>query len=80
VLEDAPLKKIATIDRTIRESVAAKLMVLLRRTLNKYGYPPDKQQKAVDTVRSRQSCFPIVWFENDIIAMLNFAYHFARND
>ena len=28
----------------------AKLMVLVKRTLTKYGYPPDKQQKAIDTV------------------------------
>jgi len=40
----------ATIDWTIRESARAKLMVLVRRTLNKYGYPPDKQQKAIETV------------------------------
>lgn len=40
----------ATIDWTIRESSRAKLMVLVRRTLDKYGYPPDKQQKAIDTV------------------------------
>lgn len=40
----------ATIDWTIRESARARLMVLVRRTLNKYGYPPDKQQKAIDTV------------------------------
>jgi type I restriction enzyme R subunit len=40
----------ATIDWTIRESARAKLMVLVRRTLNKYGYPPDKQPKAIDTV------------------------------
>jgi type I restriction enzyme R subunit len=40
----------ATIDFTIRESARAKLMVIVRRTLNKYGYPPDKQQKAIDTV------------------------------
>jgi type I restriction enzyme R subunit len=39
-----------TIDWTIRESARAKLMVLVRRTLNKYGYPPDKLQKAIDTV------------------------------
>jgi len=39
-----------TIDWTIRESARAKLMVIVRRTLNKYGYPPDKQQKAIDTV------------------------------
>jgi type I restriction enzyme, R subunit len=40
----------ATIDWTIRESARAKLMVLVRRTLNKYGYPPDKQAAAIDTV------------------------------
>jgi type I restriction enzyme R subunit len=40
----------ATIDWTIRESARAKLMVIVKRTLNKYGYPPDKQQKAIDTV------------------------------
>ena len=40
----------ASIDWTIIESARAKLMVLVRRTLNKYGYPPDKQQKAIDAV------------------------------
>jgi len=61
VLGDETLKQIAveiadkvranaTIDWTIRESARAKLMVLVRRTLNKWGYPPDKQQKAIDTV------------------------------
>lgn len=40
----------ATIDWTIRESARAKLMVIVKRTLTKYGYPPDKQQKAIDTV------------------------------
>jgi len=28
-------------------------MVLVRRTLTKYGYPPDKQQKAIDIVLKR---------------------------
>lgn len=40
----------ATIDWTIRESARAKLMVLVKRTLTKYDYPPDKQQKAIETV------------------------------
>ena len=44
------VKQNATIDWTIRESARAKLMVLVKRTLKKYGYPPDMQQKAVDTV------------------------------
>jgi type I restriction enzyme, R subunit len=44
------VRRNATIDWTIRESARAKLMVLVRRTLSKHGYPPDKQQKAIDTV------------------------------
>ncbi len=61
VLGDETLKEIAreiadkvranaTIDWTIRESARAKLMVLVKRTLTKYGYPPDKQPKAIETV------------------------------
>ena len=44
------VRKNATIDWTMKESARARLMVIVRRTLNKYGYPPDKQQKAIDTV------------------------------
>jgi len=44
------VKANATIDWTIKNAAKAKLMVLVKRTLNKYGYPPDKQQKAVETV------------------------------
>jgi len=44
------VKANSTIDWTIRESARAKLMVIVRRTLNKYGYPPDKQPKAIETV------------------------------
>jgi len=44
------VRKNATIDWTIRESARAKLMVLVKRTLTKYGYPPDKQAKAIETV------------------------------
>jgi type I restriction enzyme R subunit len=40
----------ATIDWTIRESARAKLMVIVKRTLTKWGYPPDKQAKAIETV------------------------------
>ncbi|QQS33993.1 MAG: type I restriction endonuclease subunit R [Acidobacteriota bacterium] len=39
-----------TIDWPIREASRAKLMVLVRRTLTKHGYPPDKQQEAIETV------------------------------
>lgn len=39
-----------TIDWTIKESVQANLRRNIRRILRKYGYPPDKQEKAVQTV------------------------------
>jgi len=39
-----------TIDWTVKESVRAKLRVMVKRVLRKYGYPPDKQEKATKTV------------------------------
>lgn len=39
-----------TIDWTVRESVRAKIRVIVKRILRKYGYPPDKQEKATETV------------------------------
>ncbi|MCL2124269.1 MAG: DUF3387 domain-containing protein [Desulfovibrionaceae bacterium] len=40
----------AAIDWTLKESVQAQLRVIIRRTLRKYGYPPDMQQLATETV------------------------------
>ena len=53
--------RIATIDWTMKESARAKLMVIVRRTLNKYGYPPDKQQKAIDTVLKQAEVLADYW-------------------
>ncbi len=39
-----------SIDWTIKESVRAKLKVIVKRTLRQYGYPPDMQKLATDTV------------------------------
>lgn len=39
-----------SIDWTIKESVKAKLKVIVKRTLRQYGYPPDMQKLATDTV------------------------------
>jgi type I restriction enzyme M protein len=39
-----------TIDWTMRENVRAQLRVIVKRILRKYGYPPDKQEKATQTV------------------------------
>jgi len=44
------IKRNITIDWTLKESVRAKLRVTVKRLLKKYGYPPDKQEKATLTV------------------------------
>ena len=40
----------ATIDWTLKANVRAKLKVIVRRTLRQYGYPPDMELLAIDTV------------------------------
>jgi len=40
----------ASIDWTIKESVRAKLKVIIKRALRQYGYPPDMQKLATETV------------------------------
>lgn len=44
------VRRNVTIDWTVRESARAKLRTTVRRLLRKYGYPPDKQEKATLTV------------------------------
>jgi type I restriction enzyme R subunit len=51
----------ASIDWTIKESVRAKLRVLVKRTLRKYGYPPDMQAKATETVLKQAELLANLW-------------------
>lgn len=44
------IRQNASIDWTIKESVKAKLKVAVKRILRKYGYPPDMQLLATETV------------------------------
>ncbi len=44
------VKANASIDWTIKESVRAKLKVIVKRTLRQFGYPPDMQKLATETV------------------------------
>jgi type I restriction enzyme R subunit len=44
------IRQNASIDWTIKESVKAKLKVAVKRILRKFGYPPDMQMLATDTV------------------------------
>ncbi len=51
----------ATIDWTIKESVKAKLKVMVKRALRKFGYPPDQQKLATDTVLKQAELLADFW-------------------
>jgi type I restriction enzyme R subunit len=57
----ATVRKNVTIDWTIRENVRAQLRVYVKRTLRKYGYPPDKQEKATQTVLEQAEVLTSEW-------------------
>jgi len=57
------IRKNVTIDWTLRETVQAKLRVMVKRVLKKYGYPPDKQKKATQTVLEQASLICKDWAE-----------------
>ena len=72
VLGDETLREIArelvetvrnnvTIDWTVRENVRANLRRLVKRILRKYGYPPDKQEKATQTVLEQAEVLSEGW-------------------
>ena len=50
-----------TIDWTLRENVRAQLRVLVKRSLRKHGYPPDKQEKATMTVLEQAEVLSEAW-------------------
>lgn len=50
VVLTATIRQNASIDWTIKESVKAKLKVAVKRILRKFGYPPDMQMLATETV------------------------------
>jgi type I restriction enzyme R subunit len=72
VLGDDTLKAIArdlvvairnnlTIDWTVKENVRARLRVTIKRLLKKYGYPPDKCEKATSTVLEQAELLCTDW-------------------
>ena len=52
------VRKNISIDWTLREDVRANLRRMVRRTLNRHGYPPDQQDQAVRTVIEQAELFP----------------------
>lgn len=55
------VRKNASIDWTQRENVRAKLRVIVKRILKKYGYPPDKQEKATQIVLEQAEVLSEGW-------------------
>jgi type I restriction enzyme R subunit len=51
----------ASIDWTVKESVRKKLKVIVKRTLRQYGYPPDLQKLATDTVLQQAEALAEFW-------------------
>jgi len=57
------IRKSVKIDWTMRENVQAEMRVKVKKILRKYGYPPDKQQKATDTVLEQAKLLCKDWAE-----------------
>ena len=53
--------RIRAIDWTGRENIRAQLRVIVKRILRKYGYPPDKQEKATQTVLEQAALLSETW-------------------
>jgi len=55
------VKRSVTIDWNLREGAQAKIRVMVRRILNKHGYPPDLQEEAVKTVLAQAELLCAEW-------------------
>jgi type I site-specific restriction-modification system R (restriction) subunit len=55
------VRRNVTIDWAERENVRAHLRRLVKRVLRKYGYPPDKQEKATQTVLEQAEVLSEQW-------------------
>ena len=58
------LRKNITVDWSVRESVRARLRLLVKSLLRKYKYPPDQQDEAVELVLSQAEVISEEWAVN----------------
>jgi type I restriction enzyme R subunit len=61
----ATVRASVTIDWTVRDNVRAQLRVLIKRILRRHGYPPDKQEKATQTVLEQAEVLSEQWAGNN---------------
>src|SRR5207247_375569 len=57
----ATVRRNATIDWAEKESVRARLRLVVKRILKRYGYPPDKQERATRTVLEQAELLSAAW-------------------
>jgi len=55
------LRKNVSVDWSVRETVRAKLRLLVKRILRKYKYPPDLEQRAIDLVLQQAETLSEAW-------------------
>ena len=55
------LRRSTTVDWQVRESVRAKLKILVRRTLQRWKYPPDKAAEAVKLIMEQAETLSNAW-------------------
>lgn len=55
------IRNSVTIDWTVKESVRARLRIMVKKILKKHGYPPDKQAKAIETVLEQAKLLCADW-------------------
>lgn len=59
------VRRNVSIDWTAKESVRAKLRVMVKRILRKHGYPPDKQEGATKTVLEQAALLSEHWVQEE---------------
>ncbi len=64
------IRKSVTIDWTQRESVQAEIRLKVKKILRKHGYPPDKQEKATQTVLEQAELIAKDWIGTEGSAAL----------
>jgi type I restriction enzyme R subunit len=57
------VRRNVSIDWELRASARARMRIIVKRILRKHGYPPDKQQKATETVIAQAELLSREWGE-----------------
>jgi type I restriction enzyme R subunit len=55
------VRKNATIDWTVKETVRSRMKVMVKRILRKHGYPPDKQAAATESILQQAELLAASW-------------------